>query len=128
MIHICCYLIHIFFHDAYHGLLMHIYFFLIHIFGISACLSDMCHHLVRYRSSREVYTAIVTTVSMVSGVKVIKNKMAADVDGSRHFFSLSRQAQRDLHLEILSVLEYFKFRLDDYVIRSVIPLRTTERE
>ena len=58
----------------------------------------------------------------------MKNKMAADVDGSRHFSSLSRQAQRDLHCEILSVLEYFESRLDDYVIRSVIPQRTTERE
>ena len=37
----------------------------------------------------------------------IKNKMAADVDGSRHFSSISREAQRDLHCEILSVLEYF---------------------
>ena len=47
----------------------------------------------------------------------MKNKMAADVDGSRHFSSLSRQAQQDLHCEILSVLEYFESRLDDYVIR-----------
>ena len=40
----------------------------------------------------------------------IKNKMAADVDGSRHSSSLSRQAQRDLHYEILSVLDYFEGR------------------
>ena len=47
-----------------------------------------------YVITRNIYTAIVTTVSNGQRSQSdMKNKMAADVDGSRHFSSLSRRAQ-----------------------------------